>query len=347
MDLTKRPNFIDYSKAIGIYLVVFGHYGYFLQIPFKNDLLWNVVFNIYSFHIPLFFIISGYLFKFSDIKTGLSKGIRQLMIPYFLLSLISLMLGLIRVILFDKLSIQRIFDNVLGIISASDLGEVYSQYSIPLWFVYSLFFIKMYMEIGKKIKNKWVLYILIFITIVGVGLTIYRNDGILAFGLSSTLIGLTFFCIGFYAKSYINKITSLRMYELVVLLVFSLVLLIISLHINLDYNNPPGLSVFSSKFGRYPFLFFVSGIAGTLMIMSLSQILSRFKNRIILTLSNGTLIVLGFHQIVYLVFRGLVKSDNLYFAIFFSLFITAICYVLIKISAKYFPILLGKRKLKP
>lgn len=345
MDITKRPNFIDYSKAIGIYLVVLGQYGYFLNIPFKNNLLWNVVFNIYSFHVPLFFIISGYLFKFTSIKTSLSKGFRQLIIPYLLLSLISLILGLTNLFLTDELSKQRILDNILGIISASDFGKVYSHYSIPLWFVYSLFFIKMYMEIAKNIRNNWILYLLLIITIAGGGLTIYRNDGILAFRISSTITGLSFFCIGFYAKTYINKIKSFKIYGLVILFVISLMLLIISLHFNMDYNHKPGLSVFSSKFGRHPLLFYSGGIAGTLMIMSLSQILSRFKNRMILTISNGTIIVLGIHQVIYFVFKGFITSNNLYFAIFFSLFILAICYVIIRISAKYFPLLLGNRKL--
>ena len=351
MNYTERPNFIDYSKAIGIYLVVFGHYAYFLNIPFKDNLLWHTTFNVFSFHMPLFFIISGYLFKFTNVNTCLSKGRTQLIIPYLSLSLICLVLGSIRAFLIDEFTIQRILMNILGIISASDLfGTAWSEWSGPLWFVYSLFFIKMYMEIAKNIKNKWILFSLFLITIVGLSLTIYKNDNIFAFRISSTLTGLTFFSIGYFAKTYIYKIANLKIYKLVILLAFSLMLLMLSLHFNMDYNQKPGVSMFSSNFGRYPYLFFVGGIAGSLLIMSISQILSRFKSKFILTISNGAIIILGFHLIIYLffgtVFRDYVTSNHLYFALLFSLLITAICYILIIISGKYFPFLLGNRKLK-
>ncbi len=354
MNYTERPNFIDYSKAIGIYLVVFGHYVYFLNIPFKDNLLWHTTFNVFSFHMPLFFIISGYLFKFTNVNTCLSKGRTQLIIPYLSLSLICLVLGSIRAFLIDVFTIQRILMNILGIISASDLssyyGTAYSEWSGPLWFVYSLFFIKMYMEIAKNIKNKWILYSLILITIVGLSLTIYKKENILAFRISSTITGLAFFSIGYFAKTYIYKIANLKIYKLVILFAFSLMLLMLSLHFNMDYSPETRVSMFSSKFGRYPYLFFVGGITGTLMIMSISQILSRFKSKIILTISNGAIIILGFQQIIFLffstVFRDYVTSNHLYFALLFSLLVTAICYILIIISGKYFPFLLGSRKLK-
>ena len=54
-NLTKRRlNYLDYAKGIGILLVVLGHI-------YNNSVkLW-----IYSFHMPLFFIISGYLLEYN------------------------------------------------------------------------------------------------------------------------------------------------------------------------------------------------------------------------------------------------------------------------------------------
>ena len=51
---SKRLNYLDYAKGIGILLVVLGH------IYNNNTKLW-----IYSFHMPLFFIISGYLLEYN------------------------------------------------------------------------------------------------------------------------------------------------------------------------------------------------------------------------------------------------------------------------------------------
>ena len=54
MEQVKRNDFIDFLKGIGIILVVIGHVSQNERI---NDF-------IYSFHMPLFFFISGFLFNY-------------------------------------------------------------------------------------------------------------------------------------------------------------------------------------------------------------------------------------------------------------------------------------------
>lgn len=50
----ERLHWLDYSKTIGMYLVVLGHVK-------DNTLLLKGI--IYSFHMPLFFFLSGFLHK--------------------------------------------------------------------------------------------------------------------------------------------------------------------------------------------------------------------------------------------------------------------------------------------
>lgn len=50
---TKRENWIDWSKALLIWLMVLGHAG---LSGMPREL-------VYAFHMPAFFIISGYLYK--------------------------------------------------------------------------------------------------------------------------------------------------------------------------------------------------------------------------------------------------------------------------------------------
>ena len=72
----RRIVWVDYAKFAGIYLVVLGH------LPLSED--W--VRFIYSFHIPLFFFISGYLHKASESSyESLKANVRSLLIPYMLL----------------------------------------------------------------------------------------------------------------------------------------------------------------------------------------------------------------------------------------------------------------------
>lgn len=69
-----RKNWIDWCKAFALYLVVLGHFS-----PVDNLTLW-----LYTFHIPLFFIISGYLCskKEMSFKATLAHNAKILLIPY-------------------------------------------------------------------------------------------------------------------------------------------------------------------------------------------------------------------------------------------------------------------------
>ena len=62
-----RDSSIDIAKGVGIILVVFGH----------DTLCPSIIRNvIFSFHMPLFFILSGYFYKdknFKDVIVGGGK----------------------------------------------------------------------------------------------------------------------------------------------------------------------------------------------------------------------------------------------------------------------------------
>ena len=60
----RRIDFLDASKGIGILLVILGHI-----LTDKNILLKF----IYAFHMPLFFIIAGYVFRIG--KYRIASGI--------------------------------------------------------------------------------------------------------------------------------------------------------------------------------------------------------------------------------------------------------------------------------
>ena len=71
---------LDWCKVFAIYLVILGHF------PVSRDFTTEWV---YSFHIPLFFLISGMLSnkKCISLKTFLSKMFTSLLLPYYMLSM--------------------------------------------------------------------------------------------------------------------------------------------------------------------------------------------------------------------------------------------------------------------
>lgn len=69
----RRIRFLDVYRGIGIILMIMGHIGFGDKFDY-----W-----LHSFHMPLWFIISGYFFKDNySFKSILQKKVRQLIIPY-------------------------------------------------------------------------------------------------------------------------------------------------------------------------------------------------------------------------------------------------------------------------
>ena len=77
----EREKSIDILKGIGIILVIVGHIQEYIP---KNFLIY-----LYSFHMPLFFYISGYLYKerYENLNTKdyIKKRAKQLVYPYIVL----------------------------------------------------------------------------------------------------------------------------------------------------------------------------------------------------------------------------------------------------------------------
>lgn len=77
----KKNTFIDYLKGIAILLVLVGHciqYGSGASFLDNGDYWNNIVMKIiYSFHMPFFIAISGYLFYYSVKNHGMFNGIKS------------------------------------------------------------------------------------------------------------------------------------------------------------------------------------------------------------------------------------------------------------------------------
>ena len=72
-DVKNSNNFINILRGLAIFLMLWGHCVQ-ICIPGELDFFENSVFKtIYSFHMPLFMLISGYLFYFSCEKRGLKE----------------------------------------------------------------------------------------------------------------------------------------------------------------------------------------------------------------------------------------------------------------------------------
>ncbi|WP_295454179.1 acyltransferase [uncultured Thiodictyon sp.] len=132
-----RDAWVDYAKAIGIVLVVYGHVarGVFnAGIPMDGPLYRLVDSILYSFHMPLFFFLSGLFFFHSLRRRGpvalAANKVDTILYPYVLWSLIQ---GLTEVGLASYTNGNVTLPEVLA------LWDPRAQF----WFLYALFMVIM------------------------------------------------------------------------------------------------------------------------------------------------------------------------------------------------------------
>ena len=157
---SQRIAYIDIARGIGILLVVLGHSDLALVSPYLHQI-------IYSFHIPLFFFLSGIFFD-PGIAPGLflKKRFRAILQPYlFVIFLISL-----ASVSFTNMGIVT----ALGRFTKSMYASTEYIWWIPLWFLpclfaTSLFAYVVYRIVLLKIGNRYLRWsVLLVILAVGV-----------------------------------------------------------------------------------------------------------------------------------------------------------------------------------
>ena len=72
----------DMLKGIGILLVIIGH-TFMKEIgPY-----------IQAFHMPLFFMVAGYFFKYKPVKDQVIRDFRRLIVPYFFVVITTMLIA--------------------------------------------------------------------------------------------------------------------------------------------------------------------------------------------------------------------------------------------------------------
>ena len=136
--IRKREKWVDDVKVIACILVVLGHFFQSMakaNILPESDLYKWFNTTIYYFHVPLFFICSGYLYqKYSKVNSvsswckNVAKKALALVVPYATFTTATWML---------KKMFSSSVNDPLG--SLSDI--LFLHPTAPYWYLYALFFI--------------------------------------------------------------------------------------------------------------------------------------------------------------------------------------------------------------
>ncbi len=277
-----RDKSIDFIKGIAIFLVVLAHCLSMSDVVFQF---------IYSFHMPLFFCISGYLFsakkKYGDF---LITKFKTLIIPYILFFIFSFLVSV--------LFLNREVTYVEGVEYLFKGGRFCAYVcNWPLWYLPLFFIASNILYFIVKIKITIIRYlILIGLFCASLPVQIYCNNTFanefvpLAFNALCPALFFMLFTIEF--KNIKNKVAP-------------------KININLKRIGTPIVSVSLFIVG----LFLASGnvdqiinlksyaflIYPLLLIQLIVLICHDCQNKYVAYLGNNSLIILGFHRVLIFV----------------------------------------------
>ena len=359
MSSSARIGWLDVAKALGIFLVFYGH---LLEAMYRyggRPFLFPQLKFIYAFHMPLFFVLSGYLYRDRGESFGRFFRYHFLtrLLPFFFFNLLSLSALLVQqtgrggvdwpVVLQDCLALLR------GVPS----------FNMLTWFLACLFMVE-FIHFGAKrwLKTSTRLLMGVFLALaIGLPVARWAAQGLAVSGVyfniwyvQEALTAYGFYLMGVWARSVfatgrnvINKRVWLLMLGL---------LLFVATWVTAGWNlgpfaTNPGLVLMSiSSHGS--FLWFpITAVTGTLFLIFLAKLVP--TNLVLTYFGQKTLILLGMGGLFFEFFnQPLIAITNPFFpasplvttgqAILLTLLSFAICVPFVYVFEKYFPQLVGR-----
>lgn len=263
----ERIVYMDILKAFAIIAVVVGHSGF----PCSNI--------IYLYHVPLFFIISGYFYKDIYSKTPfdlIKKRVKTLYVPFVGFGLIFLMLHNV----FFKLNIYNDKVGYNGIVSHLYTPTEFMTNALKVlafrgveqlvgafWFVLVLFTVNILFVFISYITMKYIkentehfrFFVISLFFVIGNVATYYEFN--LHYSLNTSFVALLIYYIGYLYRKYENQIS----YNIYFFITSVLFLVVSSLYgsvnmVNNSYLSPTFL-IINSIAGAYANIYIAKIIA--------------------------------------------------------------------------------------
>ena len=229
MNRNVRYDYLDLAKGFGILAVVWAH---ILTVGLSHKV-------IYSFHMPLFFFISGMLFrreKFSSFGQFFGKRAKRLLVPYLVYSVITWGIwAAFRWVRHD--SVDSYWAPLLQTFIAQGSGA-FMVHNSALWFVPCLFVVEL-LYWGVSNLKEW-LNLLVCFVLAGLSFLLGHFCGdvywhLLPFNFDAALIALPFYAAGnvlikhYTHKNLLDCVSNHRIVSIVILLIGTALLVMASL----------------------------------------------------------------------------------------------------------------------
>ena len=291
----RRSLVLDIAKGIGILLVVLGHCPH-VWTPVKQ---W-----IYSFHVPLFFLLSGMVWdRTSHEENGffnvafLRKKALRLLVPGFLWGIAYMAARAVVSRSFQLESLGWLLYNTES--SISKAGSL-----TPLWFLSCMFVTVCLFEgiqcfFCKRQLSKWILFGLSLV-FAAIGLFLPVLDLGYPWNVDIAMLGLALMIWGYLARETMDRLEE-KPWLCLLIGITALVVLALTCRLNLPYVSNKYVEVSDRIFGNRA-LFLLAALCGSLFVLGVSCFLAEFSlvSPLLSRLGRDTIPILLLHKPVAL-----------------------------------------------
>ena len=345
---SKRLEYIDIARGIAIILIVLGH-----TITYSQNC--RIIYKIiYSFHVALFFIISGYTYKIKKEESFLiffKRKFTRIMVPYYIWAFIFIIpfyifgssTGDAIGASYSMLSLKKIIFNVFYA-----NGNLFAlKQNSALWFLPSLFSMEIiYYNILKKCDNNKNLTFIFLILEFFVAIITYKfMKFIFPLGINTSLHFGIFYHIGYLMKKK-NLMGSVTFNNVLFLILITIMGIFAAL---LNYRI---VSAIDYAYGNL-YLAIFSGIFLSISVLIFSKKIKRSK--LLEYIGKNTMGILIFHKLIVLIMQSklgiisnLLKKSNSFVEIIIGISIASIAIgfslIINKVIKIICPIMVGEER---
>lgn len=293
-----------------------------------------------TFCVAVFFIVSGYLYHPTTLKSEISKSIKSLLIPYIIL-------GMINCIYWSTLDLHTnknpFLPNLIEYIQILCTTKIGLPLIGPLWFLIVLFIIRIAMV---KITHYNYIYSISLLNILIAYIIYTLLPNTLFYAPLNIFLSLPFFSIGYimqHNKQYIDNILQAPIRKKLLAIIILLTLSIFT------FKYQGGNNMSMHNFGNNIITFYLCGVVCSVCMIILSSLVvikSSTISHMLHIANNGLPLMIGLQIILIDFIKRVIQiyAYHLLGAITLSTIIIIITYPLTILAIRFFPYIIGERK---
>ncbi|MBC2315972.1 acyltransferase family protein [Listeria booriae] len=322
--MNRRLIWIDNLKAYGVILVIIGH-SIVQPITYEYSALLMKL--IYSFHMPLFFFISGFLFSSKARGNYFGRKWKSLLLPYFIFQIISV------------LFINAFYYVTTGQLERDPISTILSIFYLngnvgwnaPLWFLIVLAIMDILFYFFNKLKKHgWLQFFLVVVSCI-IGWQLSQTGIKYPLGLQIVFSCFIFYYLGNLTKKYrIMKRLSRHLGVYFSIVIASGGFLVASM---LWLNGTRFVSLYDNYFGTSYALFLVTALCGILFSFLIFQMI--YGLNILTVLGRQSILLLGTQYFLLLTFDKIGHILGIYSGTAFYLYVKVSLVLLTYLIALY------------